>query len=187
MKKLIGIMFYFLILTGCADKAEEVAMIEEVSEPASEGTMQPMLLEYMWCDFGPETTEEAMAALTADFNEIVSSSEYKVSSAWGYIPSFETDLYDAIKRIQKDAEIAVRQGVTQLILTDKELSNSRLPLPMILAVGSINTFLIKKKLRGFGVGIRFTNSKSGGADMCFGLNPYNGTKQFHFIANFKKM
>ena len=37
-----------------------------------------------------------MAALTADFNEIVSSSEYKVSSAWGYIPSFETDLYDAI-------------------------------------------------------------------------------------------
>ena len=54
MKKLIGIMFYFLILTGCADKAEEVAMIEEVSEPASEETMQPMLLEYMWCDFGPE-------------------------------------------------------------------------------------------------------------------------------------
>ena len=96
MKKLIGIMYYFLILTGCADKAEEVAMIEEVSEPASEGTMQTMLLEYMWCDFGPETTEEAMAALTADFNEIVSSSEYKVSSAWGYIPSFETDLYDAI-------------------------------------------------------------------------------------------
>ena len=78
MKKLIGIMFYFLILTGCADKAEEVAMIEEVSEPASEETMQPMLLEYMWCDFGPETTEESMAALTADFNEIVSSSEYKV-------------------------------------------------------------------------------------------------------------
>ena len=72
MKKLIGIMFYFLILTGCADKAEEVAMIEEVSEPASEETMQPMLLEYMWCDFGSDTSEESMAALTADFNEIVS-------------------------------------------------------------------------------------------------------------------
>ncbi|GIR40714.1 MAG: hypothetical protein CM15mP51_14940 [Porticoccaceae bacterium] len=78
MKKLIGIMFYFLILTGCADKAEEVAMIEEVSEPASEETMQPMLLEYMWCDFGPKPLKRSMAALTADFNEIVSSSEYKV-------------------------------------------------------------------------------------------------------------
>ena len=96
MKKLTGIMFYFLILTGCADKAEESAMIEEVSEPASEETMQPMLLEYMWCDFGSDTSEESMAALTAEFNEIVSASEYKASSTWGYIPSFETDLYDAI-------------------------------------------------------------------------------------------
>ena len=47
MKNLFGIMFYFLIVTGCADKAEEIAIIEEVSEPASEETMQPMLLEYM--------------------------------------------------------------------------------------------------------------------------------------------
>ena len=58
--------------------------------------MQPMLLEYMWCDFGSDTSEESMAALTAEFNEIVSASEHKASSAWGYIPSFETNLYDAI-------------------------------------------------------------------------------------------
>ena len=28
-------------------------------------------------------------------------------------------------------------------------------------------------------------NKYGGADICIGLNPYNGEKQFHFIANFK--
>jgi len=58
-------------------------------------------------------------------------------------------LYEAIKKIQKDAEIAVRQGVTQLILSDKDLSISKLPIPMLLAVGAINSFLIEKKLRGY--------------------------------------
>ena len=59
------------------------------------------------------------------------------------------NLTDSIKRIQKEAEIAVRQGVTQLILSDKELSNEKLPLPMLLSVGAINTFLTQKKLRGY--------------------------------------
>ncbi len=59
------------------------------------------------------------------------------------------NLDNAIKRIQKEAEIAVRQGVTQLILSDKDLSSQKLPMPMLLCVGAINTFLIKKKLRGY--------------------------------------
>ena len=63
--------------------------------------------------------------------------------------SEEETLFDSIKKIQKEAEIAVRQGVTQLILSDKELSSLKLPIPMLLAVGSINSFLIEKKLRGY--------------------------------------
>ena len=65
--------------------------------------------------------------------------------------SFSKDesLSDAIDRIQKEAEIAVRQGVTQLILSDKDISDQKLPIPMLLCVGSINTFLINKKLRGY--------------------------------------
>ena len=59
------------------------------------------------------------------------------------------NLFDSIKRIQKEAEIAVRQGATQLVLSDKELSNEKLPMPMLLCVGAINTFLIQKKLRGY--------------------------------------
>jgi len=61
----------------------------------------------------------------------------------------EENLLSAIERIQKESEIAVRQGVTQLILSDKELSPKKLPMPMLLCVGAINTFLIKKKLRGY--------------------------------------
>ena len=59
------------------------------------------------------------------------------------------NLVDSINRIQKEAEIAVRQGVTQIILSDKELSFERLPMPMLLCVGAINTFLTHKKLRGY--------------------------------------
>ncbi|MDC3035867.1 glutamate synthase large subunit [Candidatus Pelagibacter sp.] len=61
----------------------------------------------------------------------------------------EENLTDAIKRIQKDAEIAVRQGITQIILSDKDLSSQKLPMPMLLCVGAINTYLIEKKLRGY--------------------------------------
>ena len=63
--------------------------------------------------------------------------------------SKEENLVSAILRIQKEAEIAVRQGVTQLILSDKELSSKKLPIPMLLCVGAINTFLTEKKLRGY--------------------------------------
>jgi glutamate synthase (NADPH/NADH) large chain len=36
--------------------------------------------------------------------------------------SKDQSLFEAITQVQKDAEIAVRQGVTQLILSDKGLS-----------------------------------------------------------------
>ena len=63
--------------------------------------------------------------------------------------SKDQSLFEAIKQVQKDAEIAVRQGVTQLILSDKGLSETNLPIPMLLCVVAINSFLIEKKLRGY--------------------------------------
>jgi len=55
----------------------------------------------------------------------------------------------ALGKIKKDAEVAVRQGITQIILTDKNITDNKLPIPMLLAVGAINTYLIKHKLRGY--------------------------------------
>ena len=55
----------------------------------------------------------------------------------------------AIERIQKESEIAARKGATQLILSDKNISENRLAIPMLLCVGAINTHLIKNKLRGY--------------------------------------
>merc|ERR1711938_317698 len=45
--------------------------------------------------------------------------------------SQDENLADSINRIQKESEIAVRQGITQLILSDKDLSAERLPKKLI--------------------------------------------------------
>ena len=61
----------------------------------------------------------------------------------------DDSLANAIKKIQKEAEISVRQGVSQLILSDKDISTNKLPMPMLLCVGAINAHLIERKLRGY--------------------------------------
>ena len=59
------------------------------------------------------------------------------------------NLETALDRVQKESEIAARKGITQLILSDKNISENRLVIPMLLTVGAINTHLIKHKLRGY--------------------------------------
>ncbi len=58
-------------------------------------------------------------------------------------------LEDAIERLKNDAEKAVREGITQIILSDKNISETKLPIPMLLCIGAINTHLIKSSLRGY--------------------------------------
>jgi len=58
-------------------------------------------------------------------------------------------LKESLDGIMKESEIAVRQGTTQLILTDKKISEEKIAIPMLLCVGAINKHLIDKKLRGY--------------------------------------
>ena len=61
----------------------------------------------------------------------------------------DENIENSIKNIQRESEIAVRQGSNQIILTDKNISKEKLSIPMLLCVGAINTHLIKNKLRGY--------------------------------------
>ena len=58
-------------------------------------------------------------------------------------------LEKSLHNILKESEIAVRQGATQLVLTDQTISDEKIPIPMLLCVGAINKHLIKNKLRGY--------------------------------------
>ena len=55
----------------------------------------------------------------------------------------------AIARVRTEAETAVRQGKTQLFLTDEHQSASRAGIAMILATAGVHTHLVRKGLRAY--------------------------------------
>ncbi len=89
MKKNIFYVVVLLFIASCSNQTSK-------SEMATSSEPESVLLEYMWCNFGPNTSEEALNELVADFNEVTKNSDHPVESAWAYVPSFETDNYDAV-------------------------------------------------------------------------------------------
>ncbi|MEM7173577.1 MAG: glutamate synthase large subunit, partial [Pseudomonadota bacterium] len=61
----------------------------------------------------------------------------------------DSGLLEAITRIRKEAENAVRSGCEHVILTDEEVSTERAAIPMILATGAVHSHLVAQKLRTF--------------------------------------
>jgi glutamate synthase (NADPH/NADH) large chain len=58
-------------------------------------------------------------------------------------------LKDALERIRREAEEAVRAGREHIILTDEHQSASRIAVPMILATGAVHSHLVAQGLRTF--------------------------------------
>ncbi len=103
--KLFFSVAIFTLLIGCTKQdggAEqtEVATAQEKQvdaaiAPAATGP-QKGYVEYMWCGFGEEMSQETWTALKANFNEIVSNSEFKARNIVGFSPQFETENFDGI-------------------------------------------------------------------------------------------
>ncbi|MEE8515179.1 MAG: glutamate synthase large subunit, partial [Alphaproteobacteria bacterium] len=58
-------------------------------------------------------------------------------------------LPDAIARIQRETEDAVREGCMHVILSDEKVNADRAPIPTILATGAVHTHLTRQRLRTF--------------------------------------
>lgn len=58
-------------------------------------------------------------------------------------------LRNALARIQREAEDAVREGRGHIFLTDENIDADRAPIPMILATGGLHTHLVNQGLRTF--------------------------------------
>ncbi len=58
-------------------------------------------------------------------------------------------LKNSLEKIKNEAEISIREGFTTLILSDKNISEKRANIPMVLAVGAVNSHLVKMGLRGY--------------------------------------
>ena len=61
----------------------------------------------------------------------------------------DEDLESSINQLKLKAEQAVREGIKQIILSDKNISENKMPMPMLLCIGAINTHLVKLGLRGY--------------------------------------
>ena len=61
----------------------------------------------------------------------------------------KSSLKDRIDNIKEECETAVREGSTALVLSDKNISNEKASIPMILIVGAVHSHLIKLGLRGY--------------------------------------
>jgi len=63
--------------------------------------------------------------------------------------NIQETLKDNLQRIKEESEISVREGSATLILSDKNISDKKAYIPMALAVGAINSNLVKLGLRGY--------------------------------------
>jgi len=54
------------------------------------------------------------------------------------------NLKTEIDKIRQDAEFAIRSGKKHLVVTDENISKDRLSIPIILAVGALQSYLVKK-------------------------------------------
>jgi len=61
----------------------------------------------------------------------------------------QKNLKERLDQLRLDAETAVREGSRHLILSDKLVNEQKAPIPMILAIGAINSRLIELGIRGF--------------------------------------
>ena len=60
-----------------------------------------------------------------------------------------SSLKNRIEKIREECEIAVREGSSCLILSDKKISSNKASIPTILAVGAVHSHLVKLGLRGY--------------------------------------
>ena len=63
MNKNIFYLTALLFIFGCSNQDSE-------TEAMDTAETQSLLLEYMWWDFGPNTSGESLDNLVADFNEV---------------------------------------------------------------------------------------------------------------------
>jgi len=62
---------------------------------------------------------------------------------------FNKSLKERLNELCLEAEIAVREGVKHLTLSDKEISEKKSFIPMAITIGAINSRLINLGIRGF--------------------------------------
>ena len=92
----------------------------------------------------PVLSCELWERLKAGFGDAVAEIDCTMSNTGGAI-----EIRDAIKRIRDEAEQAVRQGKTEIFLTDENIDEDHMAISMIIATAAVHTHLVRKGLRAY--------------------------------------
>ncbi|MDX2101585.1 MAG: glutamate synthase large subunit [Alphaproteobacteria bacterium] len=104
--------------------------------------------------------DETQCRLLQLESPVLSTREFKAMRAYMGDTAAEIDctfdaaagphaLRDALRRVMRESEDAVRAGCTHIILSDKAVSEGRAGIPMILAAGGVHSHLVRQNLRTF--------------------------------------
>ena len=99
----------------------------------------------------PIITESQLAEILANENR-PDSLKAKVLHATFSKASGVHGLQDALKKLQEDAESAIKSGVGILVISDRKSDENNAPIPSLLATGAVHHYLTKARKRGL-VGI----------------------------------
>ena len=84
--------------------------------------------------------ETIISSKIEGINTITISTNFRINNG-------VNSLKEAIERIQKQAEKAINNGSTIIILSDRGIDENNSFIPSLLAVGSVHHYLIKKRIR----------------------------------------
>ena len=92
----------------------------------------------------PVLTSSEWARLKLNFGSAVAEIDCTFPSAGG-----QEQLRAAIARIREEAEQAVREGRTEIFLTDENVGADRVAIAGVLAAAAVHTHLVRKGLRSY--------------------------------------
>ncbi|EQB32939.1 glutamate synthase large subunit [Sphingobium ummariense] len=92
----------------------------------------------------PVVTSAEWARLKASFGKAVAEIDCTFPSSGG-----QEQLRAAIARIREEAEQAVREGRTEIFLTDEQIGPDRVAIAGVLAAAAVHTHLVRKGLRSY--------------------------------------
>ena len=121
MNKAFWLGAVLLAVAGCA-KQESAGPAESVPaapEAVTQSNGPDAYYEYLWCKQGPEYSDESLANLVADWNEIMDSSATPVAAAAGYRPKgWETEDYDGLWVLRWNNKAEVEAGWAAFVATE---------------------------------------------------------------------
>ena len=92
--KILAFVLISIFAISCAEEKSEIDIAESALDTA--------YVEYLFCDFGPDISQESFAELLIEWNDILDGLETAVPMSVGLVPRTETDLkYHSIQLITR--------------------------------------------------------------------------------------